>query len=102
MRIQMNGSHGQLQGELTDTRITGSVVAALSTALQKLEAGAGKIRIDCARILRADLGGLRFLYVWLQCARLRGLDLELVNPSDCLQLVVRSFGLGQWFSSPAT
>jgi ABC-type transporter Mla MlaB component len=99
----MNGSHGLLQGELTDTRITGSVVAALSTALQKLEAGsAGKIRIDCARILRADLGGLRFLYVWLQCARLRGLDLELINPSDCLQLVMRSFGLGHWFSSPAS
>jgi ABC-type transporter Mla MlaB component len=91
MRIFMNGPNGQLQGDLTDSGPTGSCVGPLSDSLQKIEnGGAKKVRVDCGRVLRADLGGLRALYTWMQCARFGGIELELVNLSDCLRQAMRN------------
>jgi len=94
MRIVMNGTTGQLQGDLTDSEVAGSCIDSLTDSLQQIEAGGAKnIRIDCGRILRADLGGLRLLYVWMQCARFRGVELELVNLSESLRQNMRTLGI---------
>jgi ABC-type transporter Mla MlaB component len=99
MKIFMNGNNGQLQGNLTDSGVTGSCIDSLTDSLQQIETcGAKKIRIDCGRVLRADMGGLRLLYVWMQCAGFGGIELELVNLSDGLWQVIRSFGLGHCFA----
>jgi ABC-type transporter Mla MlaB component len=91
MKIFMNGSRGQLQGDLTESGPTGSCVGPLSDSLQKIETGGARtVRIDCGRVLRADLEGLRILYTWMQCARFRGIELELVNLSDCLRQAMRN------------
>lgn len=96
--IFTNGINGQLQGNLTDLRATGSCINSLTDSLQQIEAGsAKKIRIDCGRVLRVDMGGLRLLYVWIQCARFRGIELELVNLSDCLMQVIHNLGLRDCF-----
>ena len=98
MRFFMKGSIGQLQGDLTDSGVTGSCIDSLSGTLQRIEAGGAKhILIDCGRILRADMGGLRFLYVWMQCARFRGVELELVNLSEVLHLMMNKFGMRDCF-----
>jgi len=48
MRISMNGSTGELQGDLTDSAVTGRCIDSLSDSLQQIESGAAKnIRIDC-------------------------------------------------------
>ena len=99
MRIFMNGSIGQLQGDLTESGVTGKCIASLSDSLQELEsAGAKNIRIDCGRILRADLAGLSLLYTWMQCARFRGVELELVNLSEGLRQVMRGLGIRHCFT----
>ena len=101
MRIIMNGTKGQLQGDLTDSGVTGSCIDSLSDSLRRIETGGAKrIRIDCSRILRIDLSGLRLLYVWMQCARFRGMELELVNLSAGLRRGMRKFGLGHLFPGP--
>ena len=100
MRILLKGSTGQLQGDLTDSGVTGSCINSLTDSLDHIEsAGATNIRIDCGRILRADLSGLRILYVWMQCARFRGVELELVNISDGLRHVMQRFGLRDCFQN---
>jgi anti-anti-sigma regulatory factor len=100
LRLFMNGSMGQLRGNLTDSEVTGGCIDALSDSLQQIEAGGARnIRIDCARVHRADPEGLRLLYTWIQCARFRGVELELVNLSDCLQQVMMRCGLGCFFTA---
>jgi ABC-type transporter Mla MlaB component len=100
VKLVMNGSNGQLRGNLTESEVTGSCIDALSDSLQQIEtSGASNIRIDCARILGADLGGLRLLYTWMQCARFAGVELELVNLSDCLSQVMQRCGLGDCFTA---
>jgi len=94
MKIVMTGSKGQLQGNLTESEVTGSCIASLTNSLQQIEScGATKVRIDCGRILRADTGGLRLLYVWMQCAKFSGVELELVNLSDCLRQLMGRCGI---------
>ena len=98
MRIFMKGSTGQLLGNLTESGVSGSCIDSLSDSLQQIESvGSKHIRIDCGSILKADMGGLRLLYVWMQCARFRGVELELINLSDGLRQVMHKFGLGHCF-----
>lgn len=102
MNISMNGKVGHLQGDLTHSGMTHGCIDSLTRFLQQMASEGEKcIRIDCGRIRRADVGGLRLLYVWMQCARLRGVELELVNLSDCLRQVMRNFGLGHGFIGQA-
>ena len=99
MRILLKGSTGQLQGNLTESGVTGKCIESLSDSLQQIAVrGAKHMRIDCGRILRADLSGLRLLYVWMQCARFSGVELELVNLSDGLRRVMHRFGMGNDFA----
>jgi ABC-type transporter Mla MlaB component len=95
VRVFINGTKGQLQGNLTDSAATGSWIVSLTDSLQQIETGGAKsVRIDCGRVLRAEIGGLRLLYVWIQCARFIGIELELVNRSDCLRQVMQNCGIG--------
>lgn len=99
MKIHMKGSIGQLQGNLTDAGVTGNCIDLLSDSLQQIELdGVRHISIDCGRVLRVDLGGLRLLYTWIQCARFSGIELELVNLSDCLRQVMLKFGFRHCFA----
>lgn len=96
----MNGTNGQLQGDLIDSAATGSCIDSLTDSLQRIEAGGAKnVRIDCGRVLRADIGGLRLLYIWVQCARFSGIELELVNLSECLRQVMQSCRIRHCFAN---
>jgi anti-anti-sigma regulatory factor len=95
----MEGAVAHLQGDLTNSGMTHGSIDALGVSLQQIEAGGEKnIRIDCARIRLADICGLQFLYVWMQCVRFRGVEPELVNLSDSLQLAIQRLGLGHCFA----
>jgi ABC-type transporter Mla MlaB component len=101
MIIRMTGTVGHLQGDLTHSGVSRRCIDSLSVSLRQMETGGAKnISIDCGRIRKADISGLRLLYVWMQCARFSGLELELVNLSDGLQQVMRSFGLVHGFTGP--
>jgi len=86
MKIQISGNKGRLLGNWTLTGITSSEINDLSTALQKLESESSKkIELDCRGVGNFDATGKQILDVWLQCARFRGVEPELINPPGILQ-----------------
>ncbi len=99
MTISMEGAVAHLQGDWTHTGVTLSSIDSLEVSLQQIESGGEKfICIDCGRIRAADIIGLQLLYVWMQCARFRGVEPELVNLSDSMQQALQRMGLGHCFS----
>lgn len=103
MTINMEGQVAHLHGDLTHTGVTQNIISSLAVSLQKSETGADKnIRIDCGRVRSADISGLQLLYVWMQCARFRGVETKLVNLSDSLQQTMAKMGLGHCFTGKST
>lgn len=88
-----------LQGDLTHSGVDINIIRSLAVSLQQFASGGEKnVRIDCGRIRAVDISGLQMLYVWMQCARFRGVEPELVNLPDSLQQALQKLGLGQFFT----
>jgi ABC-type transporter Mla MlaB component len=104
MEIITKGTVAHLLGDLTHSGASHNIIKSLTASLQQIVSGDLKnLHIDCGRISSADTSGLQLLYVWMQCARFRGVEPELINLPDCLRLTLRSMGPGGCFSetSPA-
>jgi ABC-type transporter Mla MlaB component len=99
MEVFTKGTVAHLQGDLTHSGVSHTIIKSLAASLQQIVAGGLKtLHIDCGRIRSADTSGLQLLYVWMQCARFRGVQPELINLPDCLQQTLRGMGLGDCFS----
>jgi anti-anti-sigma regulatory factor len=99
MKICTEGTVAHLRGDLTHSGVTNNIINLLAVSLQKIISGGDKyIRIDCERVRVADVSGLQLLYVWMQCARFRGVEPTLVNLSDNLQQTMQRMGLEQCFT----
>lgn len=99
MTIRMKGAVAHLKGNLTHSGVTRNIINSLAVSLQKVESGENKnLRIDCKKVGAADINGLQLLYVWMQCARFRGVEPELVNLPDALQQTMQTMGLGHCFA----
>jgi len=99
MNIYTKGSIAHLQGDLTHSGVTDNIINSLSVSLQQVASGGEKnFHIDCRKIGTADRRGLQLLYVWMQCARFRGVEPVLVNLSDTLQQSIQRMGLGHCFT----
>jgi ABC-type transporter Mla MlaB component len=73
-------------------------IASLPT-LDKVESGLGKFfNIDCSEIRSIDMSGLQLLYVWMQCARLRGMKAMLINLPEIMLQALKRPGLEKCFS----
>lgn len=94
----MEGAVAHLQGDLTYSGLTHKIIKSLTGFLKKIGSGDDKkFRIDCGRLRSADISGLQLLYVWMQCARFRGVEPELINLPECLQQDIQRMGLGHCF-----
>jgi anti-anti-sigma regulatory factor len=103
MAIKMEGPVAHLQGDLTHLGVTHNIINSLAVSLHQIVPGREKnFRIDCTRIRAADISGLQLLYVWMQCARFRGVEPVLVNLSASLQKTMRGMGLGHCFTGNST
>jgi len=99
MRMYSQGNVEFLRGDLTRSGIGLNVINSLSHSLDKVSFRRdNRIRIDCGGVHTADMSGLQLLYVWLQCAKLRGVESELVNLSDSLQNTIHAMGLEHCFA----
>ncbi len=99
MTICMEETVSYLLGDLTYSGVTHDIIDSLAASLQEIGIeGEKNFRIDCSRILSADFSGLQLLYVWMQCARFRGVEPELVNLPDCLQQDMQRMGLENCFT----
>ena len=91
-----------LQGDLTHSGVTRNIINSLEACLHKIAAESEKnIRIDCGRVRAADISGMQLLYVWMQCARFRGVEPELINLPDSLQQAMRRMEIGHCFAGTA-
>jgi ABC-type transporter Mla MlaB component len=98
MNIHSKGTVAHLYGDLTHSGVTDNIISSLAVSLQKIESrGEKNIRIDCGKIRSADINGLQLLYVWMHCARFRGVEPELFNLPDCLQQTMRKLGIRHCF-----
>ena len=99
MKIIAKNTIAHLHGDLTHEGMTSNIKKSLAVSLLKIETdGEKKISIDCGRVRSADISGLQLLYVWMQCARFRGVEPRLVNLTDALQQTLLRMGLGHCFA----
>ena len=99
MTICEKGATRHLLGNLTWSAVNRRHIDALESSLQAIAAtGEKDVRIDCVRIGRADIYGLQLLYVWMECARSRGMEMKLVNLSSSLRQAMSNLGLMHCFS----
>lgn len=99
MTICEKGATRHLLGNLTWSAVNCRHIDALESSLERIAAtGEKNIPIDCGRIGIADIYGLQLLYVWMECARSRGMELKLVNLSMSLRQAMSNLGLMHCFS----
>ena len=99
MEICTEGTVAHLQGDLTHSGATQNIINSLAVSLQRIVSGGDKnIRIDCERIRTADFSGLQRLYIWMQSARVRGVESELINMSKSLRQSMKRMGFEHCFT----
>ncbi len=89
MTIRMTGTEAHLEGDWT---LSGAAqnIDSLALSLQQLESGTDKnLRIDCRRVNKTDASGLQLLNVWMECARMRGVEPTLVNVPERLRYAMQ-------------
>lgn len=85
MAIRVQGTDLVLSGEWSIPGIMGHIDS-MSNVLQEMNnQGMKSLRVDCGEIRRIDSEGLQLLKVWLQCAKIRGMQPALINLSEELQ-----------------
>lgn len=96
----MSGSTAHLVGDWSVSGVTQHNLETLSAALQRIEpTGARRLQIDCRRMHALDATGQQILKVWVQCVKLRGVEPELVIPTNNLQQSFRNLGVRCRFAS---
>jgi len=84
MSIHLTASGATMDGDWT---LAGAArnLDSLAGLLHRIQAGNEKnLRIDCRNVSKADASGLQVLHVWLECARMRGVEPTLVNVPEKL------------------
>jgi ABC-type transporter Mla MlaB component len=93
MKIAAKSTVAQMHGALTHQGVSNNIVKSLAVSLKQAEtAGTKSMHIDCRKVCSADTNGLQLLYVWIQCAKFRGVHSILVNLPDCLQQSMMNLG----------
>jgi len=88
----------QLSGDWTIAGVV-SQVDSLSHSLDNMTSARKKsLHVDCGQIEAIDMSGLQLIHIWLQCAKIRGLQTHLVNLPDDMQLAIQRLGLQQCFA----
>ncbi len=101
MELTMTGTVAYLKGDWTLAGVTQHSIRALAASLEQIGSGTlKKLRIDCEQIKKFDISGLQFLYTWLQCFRIRGIEPVLINL--CQKMRKMFSGLGFRITSEHT
>ena len=100
MKIHMTGSVASLEGAWTLAGVTQSAIDSLAIALQQIIPGSTKmLHIDCRNISVIDTNGLQLLNGWVQCAKFRGVEPQLILLRNELQQTFQSLRLPYRYTS---
>lgn len=98
MAIHMTGTEALLDWNWTFAAVT-EQIDKLIISLEQLEVEKGKkVQIDCGLVSEADASGLQLLMIWLECARMRGVEPVLVNISVRLQQIMKFHNFWQYLA----
>lgn len=98
MAVRMTGTAAHLEGDWTITGVADNI-GSLVLSLDQIESkGKKRFQINCGQIEETDTSGLQLLNVWVECARLRGIELKLVNVTDEMLRAIHELGFSQCFS----
>lgn len=101
MSIDMEGRVAHLSGDWTVSSLTKLKIELLTDVLQQIGDGHGwKLQVDCREMTATDRAGLELLHVWLQCARFRGFEPELIHMPEKLRLPLQSLAARTGSASP--
>jgi anti-anti-sigma regulatory factor len=93
MELVMSGAVAHLKGDWTLAGVTQHSIRSLAASLEQIGSGSEKkLRIDCKQIGTFDISGLQFLYTWLQCLWIRGIEPVLFNLCEKLQKMFSDLG----------
>ena len=95
MGVRIAGTMAHLEGDWT---MAGAIenINSLVHSLNQLESeGKKSLQINCQQVNEADTSCLQLLSVWVECARLRGIEPTLVNVTDGLLRDIHKFGFTQ-------
>jgi anti-anti-sigma regulatory factor len=98
MTVRMVGTVVHLEGDWTMSGVADNLGSLVLTLNQLESEGEKNIQINCEQIEETDTSGLQLLYVWVECARLRGIEPKLANVTDRMKRAIREFGFSQNFS----
>ena len=83
MKIHLTGDMVCLGGDWKDTEMSCTNIDTLTSLLDQIQTGGKKkLIINCAHLDTIDDSGARFLDIWLQCLKLRGIDHEMINIAE--------------------
>lgn len=98
MTVRMAGTVAHLEGDWTMTGVADNIDS-LVISLKQMETEGGKsLQINCGLIEETDTGGLQLLNVWVECARLRGIEPKLMNVTDNMRKAIHELGFSHYFS----
>jgi anti-anti-sigma regulatory factor len=98
MTVRMAGTVAHLEGDWTMTGVADNIVS-LIVSLNRMESeGEKNLQINCEQIEETDTSGLQLLNVWVECARLRGIEPKLVNVTDGMRRAICELGFSQSFA----
>lgn len=98
MAVRMAGTVAHLEGDWTITGVADNI-GSLVLSLNRMESeGEKSFQINCGQIEETDTSGLQLLNVWVECARLRGIEPQLVNVTDGMQRAIHELGFSHCFS----
>jgi len=94
MSIDMESRVAHLCGDWTIASLTKCKIELLADLLQQMGNGNDcKLQVDCRDMTATDRAGLEFLHAWLQCARFRGFEPELINLPENLRVPLKTLAL---------
>lgn len=98
MTIRMAGAVAHLEGDWTMTGAADNIDSMVHSLNQIEAEGKSSFWINCGHIEETDTSGLQILNVWVECARMRGIEPKLVNVTDGMLRAINEFGFSHLFS----
>jgi len=99
MSVRMAGTVAYLEGDWTLTGVADNIDSLVISLNQMESKGEKNLQINCDQIGETDTSGLQLLNVWIECARLRGIEPKLVNVTDSMRRAIHELGFNTSFSS---
>jgi anti-anti-sigma regulatory factor len=98
MPVRMSGAVAHLEGDWTITGVADNIDSMVQTLNQIELEGKNNFLINCSQIDETDISGLQLLNVWVECARMRGIEPKLVSVTDGVLRAINGYGFSHLFS----